>query len=193
MSLSIGIDIGGTFTDVVAMDESSGRLLVGKVNSTPPALTDGFFMAVDKALAMGGGSHKNVDRIIHGTTVATNAIVEANGARIGVLVTEGFEDTLIIGRPKRSDMYDVFINAETPVFLAPRRRIMGIHERLYPDGSVDVPLDDQQVGDAVDDLVNTHGVDAIAVCYLFSFANPAHEERTREIILTRHPGLPVSL
>ena len=193
MALSIGVDIGGTFTDVVALDESSGRLLVGKVNSTPPDLTDGFFMAIDKALAMGCGSYKGIDRIIHGTTVATNAIVEANGARIGILVTEGFEDTLTIGRQKRSDMYDVFIEAETPVFLAPRRRIMGINERLYPDGSVDVPLDDQQVGEAIDDLVNTHGVDAVAVCYLFSFANPAHEERTREIILRRHPGLPVSL
>ena len=109
MAVSIGVDIGGTFTDVVALDESSGRLLTGKVNSNPPTLVDGFFSAVDKALAMGGGSYESVDRIVHGTTVATNAIVEANGARIGILVTEGFEDTLTIGRQKRSDMYDVFM------------------------------------------------------------------------------------
>ena len=193
MAVRIGVDIGGTFTDVVALDESSGRLLTGKVNSTPPALVDGFFNAVDKALAMGGGSYEGVDRIVHGTTVATNAIVEANGARIGILVTEGFEDTLTIGRQKRSDMYNVFMDADTPVFLAPRRRIIGIKERLYPDGSVDVPLDDQQVGEAVDTLVRTHGVEAIAVCYLFSFVDAGHEERTRDIILKRHPDLPVSL
>ena len=193
MVVSIGVDIGGTFTDVVALDETSGRLLVGKVNSTPQALVDGFFRAIDKALVMSGGSYQGVDRIAHGTTVATNAIVEAKGARIGILVTEGFEDTLIIGRQKRSDMYDVFMNADTPVFLAPRRRIIGIKERIRPDGSVDVSLDDQQVGEAIDTLVNIHGVDAIAVCYLFSFVNPAHEQRTRDIILKRHPDLPVSL
>ena len=193
MGVSIGVDIGGTFTDVVALDESSGRLLTGKVNSTPPAPADGFFSAINKALAMAGGSYQGVDRIVHGTTVATSAIIEANGARIGILVTDGFEDTLTIGRQKRSDMYDVFMSADTPVFLTPRRRIIGISERLYPDGSVDVPLNDLQVSDAVDDLVNTHGVEAIAVCYLFSFVNSGHEERTRDIILKRHPDLPVSL
>ena len=85
------------------------------------------------------------------------------------------------------------MKADTPVFLAPRRRIIGINERLYPDGSVDVPLHDQQVGEAIDALVKTHGVDAIAVCYLFSFVNSSHEERTRDIILKRYPDLPVSL
>jgi N-methylhydantoinase A len=193
MALNIGVDIGGTFTDVVALDTASGELLCAKVNTTPPELFRGFFQAIDKVLALGSASYTGVARIAHGTTVATNAIVEAKGARIGILVTEGFEDTLAIGRQKRSEMYDVFLSAETPVFLAPRRRIFGVRERLYPDGAVDVPLDDHRVARAVDTLVNTHGVDAIAVCYLFSFANPRHEERTRDLILERHPGVPVSL
>ena len=193
MALSVGVDIGGTFTDVVALDTESGELLTTKVNTTPPGLARGFFQAIDKVLAMASASYADVLRIAHGTTVATNAIVEAKGTRIGILVTAGFEDVLTIGRQKRSDMYDVFLSAETPVFLTPRRCIMGIKERIFPDGTLDVPLDGQQVAEAVDTLVETHRVEAVAVCYLFSFANPSHEERTREIINERHPGVPVSL
>ena len=193
MTLTVGVDIGGTFTDVVALDTESSQLLYAKVGSTPPALVRGFFQAIDRVLASGTASYAEVLRIAHGTTVATNAILEAKGARIGVLTTEGFEDTLTIGRQKRSEMYDVFLSAETPVFLAPRRRIAGVAERLYPDGSIDVPLDEYRVGAAVDTLVRSHGVEAIAVCYLFSFANPVHEQRSRDIILERHPDVRVSL
>ncbi|MDP6513829.1 MAG: hydantoinase/oxoprolinase family protein, partial [SAR202 cluster bacterium] len=193
MAISVGIDIGGTFTDVVAMNTASSELLYSKVYSTPPELAQGFIQAVDKVLGMAEASHPDVARIAHGTTVGTNAILEADGATIGILVTDGFEDTLTIGRQKRSEMYDVFMDAETPVFLAPRRRIFGIPERLHPDGTVDVQMDEDQVAEAVDALVNKHGVEAIAVCYLFSFANATHEERTREIILARHPEVRVSL
>ncbi|MFQ5875191.1 MAG: hydantoinase/oxoprolinase family protein, partial [Dehalococcoidia bacterium] len=192
-TLSIGVDIGGTFTDVVAVDTTSRSLLYTKVNSTPPELVDGFLQGVDRALAMASASYPDLSRVVHGTTVGTNAILEAKGAPIGILVTEGFEDVLAIGRQKRSDMYDVFLSAETPVFLTPRRRIVGIRERLYPDGSIDVSLDEEGVARAVDNLVHGEGVEAIAVCYLFSFANPTHEERTRKIILERHPVVRVSL
>ena len=130
---------------------------------------------------------------MHGTTVGTNAILEAKGAPIGILVTDGFEDVLTIGRQKRSDMYDVFITAETPIFLAPRRRIFGIQERLYFDGTIDVALDEEQVARAVKTLVDDHDVQAIAVCYLFSFANPEHEQRTRELVQEKYPDLRVSL
>ncbi len=193
MSITIGIDIGGTFTDVVSLDNESGELQYTKVNSTPPRLVDGFMKGADSVRSLASASFADVSRIAHGTTIGTNAILEARGSTIGILTTRGFEDVLTIGRQKRSDMYDVFIEPETPVFLAPRRRIMGIEERIYADGAVDVPLNEADVAAAVDTLVTEHNVEAIAVCYLFSFANAAHEERTRDIILNAHPGLRVSL
>lgn len=193
MSITIGIDIGGTFTDVVALDNESGKLQYTKVNSTPPRLVDGFMQGADSVRALASASFADVSRIAHGTTIGTNAILEARGSTIGILTTSGFEDVLTIGRQKRSDMYDVFIEPETPVFLAPRRRIFGVKERMYPDGVVDVPLDEGEVTHAVQVLVEEHGVEAIAVCYLFSFANAAHEERTRDIILHAFPDLRVSL
>ena len=193
MSITIGIDIGGTFTDVVALDNESGGLQYTKVNSTPPKLVDGFMQGADRVRELSFASFSDVSRIAHGTTIGTNAILEARGSTIGILTTRGFEDVLTIGRQKRSDMYDVFIEPETPVFLAPRRRIIGIKERIYPDGGVDVPLDDDEVARAVRTLVDDHGVEAVAVCYLFSFANAAHEQQTRDIILRYYPDLRVSL
>ena len=193
MSITIGIDIGGTFTDVVSLDNESGELQYTKVNSTPPRLVDGFMKGADSVRRLASASFSDVSRIAHGTTIGTNAILEARGSTIGILTTKGFEDVLTIGRQKRSDMYDVFIEPETPVFLAPRRRIFGIEERIYANGGVDVPLNEAEVAAAVETLVTEHNVEAIAVCYLFSFANAAHEERTRDIILNAHPGLRVSL
>ena len=193
MSITIGIDIGGTFTDVVALDNESGELQYTKVNSTPPRLVDGFMQGADRVREMSSAHFADVSRIAHGTTIGTNAILEARGSAIGILTTKGFEDVLTIGRQKRSDMYDVFIEPETPVFLAPRRRIIGIEERIYPDGGVDVALDEAEVAQAVRTLVEEHGVEAVAVCYLFSFANAAHEERTRDIIQRDFPDLRVSL
>lgn len=193
MSITIGIDIGGTFTDVVALDNVSGELRYAKVNSTPPRLVDGFMQGADRVRELSSASFPDVSRIAHGTTIGTNAILEAQGSTIGILTTKGFEDVLTIGRQKRSDMYDVFIEPETPVFLAPRRRIIGIQERIYPDGRVDVHLDKDEVARAVRTLVDEHNVEAVAVCYLFSFANAAHEQQTREIILREFPDLRVSL
>ena len=183
MSITIGIDIGGTFTDVVSLDNESGELQYTKVNSTPPRLVDGFMKGADSVRRLASASFADVSRIAHGTTIGTNAILEARGSTIGILTTKGFEDVLTIGRQKRSDMYDVFIEPETPVFLAPRRRIFGIEERIYANGGVDVPINEAEVAAAVETLVTEHNVEAIAVCYLFSFANAAHEERTRDIIL----------
>ena len=193
MSITIGIDIGGTFTDVVSLDNESGELQYTKVNSTPPRLVDGFMKGADSVRRLASASFSDVSRIAHGTTIGTNAILEARGSTIGILTTKGFEDVLTIGRQKRSDMYDVFIEPETPVFLAPRRRIFGIEERIYANGGVDVPLNEADVATAVETLVTEHDVEAIAVCYLFSFANAAHEERTRDIILGAYPDLRVSL
>jgi N-methylhydantoinase A/oxoprolinase/acetone carboxylase beta subunit len=189
--VQIGVDIGGTFTDIVALDRA-GRLSLTKVPSTPKDLLEGIGAAVTQVLALAGARPADVERFIHGTTVATNAILEQKGAVTAILTTEGFEDVLELGRMKRSRMYDLAMDPEVPTFLAPRRRRVGIRERLDARGQVLVPLDEAAVRAAVQAL-RTQAVQAIAVCYLFSFVNPAHERRTRELVAEVAPEISVSL
>lgn len=190
--VSIAIDVGGTFTDVVGAT-TQGRLHLVKVPTTPADPAQGVIGGMRRVLAMAGLNNDRVARFIHGTTVATNAVVERKGACTGLITTEGFEDVLAIGRQKRSELYNLFIEPETPVFLAPRRRRYGVRERIDSRGSVLIPLDEAAVRAAVRELHEVHKVGAIAVCYLFAFLNPAHERRTREIIESEVPGLAVSI
>jgi N-methylhydantoinase A len=189
--VQIGLDIGGTFTDIVALDPE-GRLALTKVPSTPKDLLEGIGTATQRILAIAGGKPADVERFIHGTTVATNAILEQKGAVTAVLTTAGFEDVLELGRMKRSRMYDLAMDPETPTFLAPRRRRVGVRERLDAKGRVLVPLHEDDVREAVLAL-RAQGVSALAVCYLFSFVNPVHEQRTREIVVALAPEISVSL
>jgi N-methylhydantoinase A/oxoprolinase/acetone carboxylase beta subunit len=190
-SVQIGVDIGGTFTDIVALG-GDGRLHLTKVPTTPKDLLQGVADAVRSVLARAGAGAGEVARFIHGTTVATNAVLEQTGAVTGVLMTAGFEDVLELGRQKRSRMYDLDMDPETPAFLAPRRRRVGIRERLDARGGTLVPLDEAQVRAQVVRL-RDEGVQALAVCYLFSFLDPAHERRTRDLIREVAPGIAVSL
>ena len=189
--MQIGVDIGGTFTDIVALD-NNGRLALAKVPSTPKDLLDGIAAATTRVLALAGAAPGAVARFIHGTTIATNAILEQKGATTAILTTEGFEDVLELGRMKRSRMYDLDMDPEVPTFLAPRRRRLGIRERLDAKGRVLLPLHEEDVRAAVASL-RAQGVSAIAVCYLFSFVNAAHERRTREIVAKLAPEISVSL
>src|SRR5687767_13763046 len=189
--IQIGVDIGGTFTDIVALD-ADGRLALAKVPSTPKDLLDGIAEATTRVLKLAGAMPADVARFIHGTTIATNAILEQKGATTAILTTEGFEDVLELGRMKRSRMYDLGMDPETPTFLAPRRRRAGIRERLDARGHVLTPLDEGQVRATVGAL-RSQGVQAIAVCYLFSFVDSAHERRTREICREVAPEISVSL
>jgi N-methylhydantoinase A/oxoprolinase/acetone carboxylase beta subunit len=191
--LSFGIDIGGTFTDLVAYEAGTGRLHVAKVPSTPPRLGEGLLEGVRRVLDERGAAPADVERVVHGTTIGTNAVLEHRGATLGILMTAGFEDVLAIGRHKRSDMYNLRIGPEEPLFLAPRRQIRGIRERLDSTGQVLVPLDEAAVVRAVAELIGRHGVNAIVVCYLYSYLDPRHEQRTRELIHEQFPDLPVSL
>ena len=190
-SVQIGVDIGGTFTDIVALGDD-GRLHLTKVPTTPKDLLGGVADAVRGVLGLAGADPGGVRRFIHGTTVATNAILEQTGAVTGVFMTAGFEDVLELGRQKRSRMYDLDMDAETPAFLAPRRRRVGIRERLDARGRILMPLDEAQVR-AEAARLRDQGVQALAVCYLFSFLDPAHERRTRELIREVAPGVAVSL
>jgi N-methylhydantoinase A/oxoprolinase/acetone carboxylase beta subunit len=189
--VQIGVDIGGTFTDIVALGRD-GRLTLTKVPTTPKDLLAGTAHAIRRVLALARAEPSDVERFIHGTTVATNAVLEQKGAVTAILTTEGFEDVLEMGRQKRSRMYDLDMDPETPTFLAPRRRRAGIRERLDATGGVLAPLDEAQVRAEVARL-RAEGVQALAVCYLFSFVNPAHERRTREICREVAPELSVSL
>lgn len=193
MKLWVGIDIGGTFTDVVALNTISGRITNTKVPSTPENFPEGFFSGLDKILNLTGVSPNDIGRLIHGTTVATNAIMERKGATIGILTNKGFEDLLIMGRQWRSDMYSLFFDPETPTFLCERRRIRGIKGRMDSSGNHLIALNEDDVVKAVDDLVEKHKVQSIAVCFLFSFVNSEHERRTEQIIRERYPNIRVSL
>jgi N-methylhydantoinase A/oxoprolinase/acetone carboxylase beta subunit len=189
--MEIGIDIGGTFTDIVCRG-GDGRVHIAKLPSTRVDPSRAVLSALDMVRDEWGVPPSAVTRFVHGTTVATNAVLERKGARIGLITTEGFRDVLEIGRQMRHQMYDLVLQPETPVFLAPRRYRREVRERLDAQGQVLIPLDEHGVQLAVDDLVAAD-VQAIAVCLLFSFLDPTHERRIRDVISAQYPALPVSL
>ncbi|HLY67927.1 MAG TPA: hydantoinase/oxoprolinase family protein [Chloroflexota bacterium] len=190
----VGIDIGGTFTDVAATEVGTGRTTITKVPSIPddPSLAvvaglDSFFQSEPEV------KPADIRFFAHGTTVATNALLEENGATAALLITRGFRAVYELRggqRPSGSDLIDSFY--QKPKALIPQRLTAEIPERLAYDGSEVEPLDEQAVRRAVRDF-RDRGVNSIAVCYLFSFMNPAHEQRTAEIIVEEHPGCRVSL
>lgn len=183
----IGIDVGGTFTDVVC--RKGREIFSTKVTSTPGDPAIGVLEGIKKILAISKTKHGEIQRIAHGSTVALNAIIERKGVMTGVLMTKGFEDTLALGRQNRSELYNLFADPETPEFLAPRRMRIGINERIGADGRVIKPLDEEQVKRAVRKLKEVYGVKAIAICYLHSYKNPSHELRTKEIIKQNFPEI----
>ena len=181
-----GADAGGTFTDFVALVEGSGELLVGKTLSTPadPA------SAIEDAAQKAGLPVQAIDVLVYGTTVATNALLERKGAKVGLLATKGFRDLLAIQRVTRLDHFDLHWK-KTPALVSRKLR-RGVVERVLFDGKIDTALDEAQLREEIAYLL-AEGVDAIAVSYLFSFMNPAHERRTGEIIAEMAPGMQVSL
>lgn len=189
--LEIAVDIGGTFTDLVG--RSGPETFAAKVPSRPGDLAGSVADGIAALLQIAGRDASAVRRFIHSTTVATNAVLERKGAVVGLLATDGFEDVLEIGRQKRSRMYELFLQPETPTFLAPGRRRVGIPERIDGEGRVLQPLDEALVIEAASRLVDEEGVEVIAICFLFSFVNPAHERRARELIKAHFPKLAVSL
>jgi N-methylhydantoinase A len=187
---SIGVDIGGTFTDVVAIDGDSLRIAkVPSSRSNPSAAVRSVLKDLLPAWQV---APRSVERFVHGTTVATNAVLERKGARLGLLATAGFEDVLEIGRQNRRQIYQLLLKPETPVFLAPGARRRGVAERLGPAGEILEPLDLASLEKAVDELV-AEGVEAIAVCFLFAFVNPVHEQAAAAHIRKRHPKMVVSV
>ena len=185
----IGVDIGGTFTDLVWVDEATGAVRVGKLLTTPKdpsqAVEEGVVTLLHEADAAAGA----VRALIHGTTLATNALIERKGARVGLLATAGFRDAVEIGREGRYDMYDLFI--DPPVPLVPRQLRVEVSERILADGSVLRPLDAAQARAAITAL-GAQGVEAIAICLLHAYRNPAHERALAALCAEILPGVPVS-
>ena len=173
--LWLGIDVGGTFTDLTLYDAATGRLTTAKTPSTPADQSEGMLNGI-RAL---GIDPARLSRLAHGTTVATNTALEGTGARLAALVTEGHGDILVVGRGNRTVMYD--IKAPPPPPVVPRDRIFGVRERMLASGAVHRPLDAAQV-EAIAARLRAEGVTAVAVCFLHSYANPAHEEAAAALL-----------
>ena len=189
--MDIGVDTGGTFTDLICRRPGHSDLVL-KVPSTPSEPSKAVMNGVRQLLEAAGDEVGSVRRFVHGTTVATNAVLERKGADSGLITTAGFADVLEIGRQMRSHIYELELEPETPVFLAPGARRVEVIERLSSEGEILEPLDENSLRYAVETLKN-EGVTSIAVCLLFSFLNPIHERRVREVIESEYPDLSVSL
>ncbi|KAA0968907.1 hydantoinase/oxoprolinase family protein [Aureimonas fodinaquatilis] len=189
--VEIGVDIGGTFTDVVCR-HANGTLNVMKVPTSRADPSLAVLAAVAQLRDEWAVAPQDIARFVHGTTVATNAVLERRGPKTGLITTSGFRDILEIGRQVRSTVYKVLLQPEEPVFLSPGALRMEVPERISAQGEVVTPLDEAAVLAAADELVEK-GVRGIAICFLFSFLDSRHEERAAELIRQRYPDLHLSL
>jgi len=193
-ALTIGVDIGGTFTDV-AMLTRSGSVYTAKAATTPADPARGVIDALTSAASRLDtdlpGLLARAERITHGSTIATNALLTRNGARLGLITTRGFEDTPFImraigrvdGLPEEEVRHVAYLQKPEP--LVPRTRVIGVSERIDTNGLIVVPLDEEAVGRAIERLVDVDHVEGLAVCLLNSWANPAHEDRIAELVAAR--------
>ncbi len=184
--ITIGVDVGGTFTDLVLRDNTSGALRTLKTPSTPEDLARGVMTAIRQS----GASPGEITGITHGMTVATNTALEMNGARLGVITTRGFRDVLVVGRGNRTKLYD--IKAVRPPALVPRSRILEVDERLTASGDIHIPLNLEHVRASCERL-KAEQVEAIAICFLHAYRNAVHEKQAVEIVRSLLPDIPVSL
>ena len=165
----IGVDVGGTFTDVFAFDGNAGRFEIAKVASTPGAQADGFMSGVDAS----GAPAASIETIVHGTTVATNAILERKGAKCGLVATRGFRDALELGRRTRPRRWGLAGSFEA---LIPRELRLDVTERMDAQGRIVIPLDEDELRAAVVTLRDA-GCEALVIHFVHAYANPAHELR----------------
>ncbi|PPR21859.1 MAG: Acetophenone carboxylase gamma subunit, partial [Alphaproteobacteria bacterium MarineAlpha10_Bin3] len=178
-SLRIGVDSGGTFTDVCLLDEEIGRISVWKLSSTPDDPSVAIAESAREAVARFGAAGDHVSFFGHGTTVATNALIQGRGARTGLITNDGFRDLLDLGRQRRPHLYD--LQADKPVALVPRDRRLEVRERLLHDGTVERQPDADEVRAAARQLRDMD-VEAVAICFLYSFVDPAHEKMVARIL-----------
>ena len=187
--IRVGVDVGGTFTDFVLVDESRDLIFTGKrlTTSEDPsvAITEGLERLVEEA----GTSVPELDAVVHGTTLVANTMIERKGAKIGLITTKGFRDSLEMGREIRYDLYDLFF--EKPEPLAPRFLRLAIDERMNSNGDVLRQLDESGLQEAAQQL-KEEGVEAIAICFMHAYANDSHERRAKEVLEAAFPDIPIT-
>ena len=187
--LRVGIDIGGTFTDLLAYDETTGRFTIGKTLTTPDDPARAVQTGVAQLIRDADAAPDRVDQIVHGTTLVTNALIERKGAKTALITTRGFRDALEIAREHRYDLYDLFL--ELPKPLVPRSLRFELDERLFADGTVHKSLDDAEVSRLIERL-KAEGVEAVAVSLIHAYRNPVHERRVVELLAELAPEIIVS-
>jgi len=186
----VGFDIGGTFTDFVLYDDHNASVSLHKRLTTPHDPSEAALIGLSELLDMQGITHGEVSEIVHGTTLVTNAIIERKGAPVGLITTRGFRDLLEMGTEQRYDIYDLFVSFPDPIV---RRNLrIEVDERINANGDVVLNLDETAVAAAAERLVG-EGCEAIAVAFLHSYANPAHEARAAEIVRAAFPDISVSI
>ena len=188
--LSLGIDIGGTFTDLVIHDPRDGRAIIWKESTTPDDPARGALEGTRRVLEKAGVRPDQVGRVVHATTLFTNALIERKGAKTGLLTTAGFADVLEIARERKYELYDLFIEMPKPLVPRPWRR--EARERLAPDGTIEIALDVEAALEEVAELVE-QGVESLAICLLHSYANPVHERAIAAAVAERFQNLSISL
>src|SRR5689334_23350559 len=189
--ISVAVDTGGTFTDISLIDRGSGQEWKAKVPSTPDDPSRGFIEGVRKVLEIAKVSPQRVGHVLHGTTVATNAILEMRGAECALITTRGFKHVMEIGRhdiPRSANMFS-WVKPQRPI---PPHRIFEVSERVAFDGAEIEPMNEDDVRQAARRIA-AKGIRSVAVCYLHSYANDAHELRTREILHEENPEFQISL
>ena len=186
MTLRIGIDIGGTFTDLVAI-AADGRVLTHKTASTPDDYGEGIIEGLHALLAAEGAG---VSEVLHGTTIGSNTVLEGKGARTALITTRGFRDILEIRDLRMPVLYD--LHWTKPRALVERRLRLEVIEKLQPDGSVSIPLDQASVAAAIDVLRREH-VESVAICLLHSYANPVHERAVADAVRAALPNIAISI
>ncbi len=188
--LAVAVDIGGTFTDVALQDRATGRVWRAKTPSVPSDPSQAFLTGVELALALAEREAASLDRVLHGTTVATNMILENKGAKAALITTAGFRHVLAIGRqdiPRRANLY-AWVKPTRPV---PASRVLEVGERIAAGGAVLQPLDEASVRAAAA-ACRRMGVAAVAICLLHAYANPSHERRVAEILAEELPGVAIT-
>ena len=190
MSWTLAIETGGTFTDLFMMGPA-GEVHVGKVPSTPRQPAHAARLALDEALRLSGADASEITRLLHGSTVAVNALIERSGTAPALIATRGFRDMLFIGRQEKTHIYDMFYQKPAPFI--ERSQVYEIRERVAADGSIVEAIDPQDIAALVDRVVDETGANTIAVCLLHAYANVAHEQAIARVVAERHPHVQVVL
>ncbi|MEP7199009.1 MAG: hydantoinase/oxoprolinase family protein, partial [Chloroflexota bacterium] len=186
----VGVDVGGTFTDLIVVDDETGAFAVGKALTTPTDPSQAIETVLVETLQQAGIEPSEVQHLVHGTTLVTNAIIERNGARTALLTTHGFRDSIEIGREQRYDLYDLML--EQPRLLVPRYLRFDVPQRTLADGTTLQELDESHVERLARELA-AHGIEAVAIVFLHSFTNPSAERAARDAVQRAAPNLRVSI